>query len=285
MHLQLNPTGKLFKLLFKIPFLKKRHFGFYKRVFKPLALFKRQTAICRYGKEMKVKVNIDEWIQQQIYFFGSWDEPGTNFIKNHLKKEDIFIDIGANIGSYSLIASELVGEGGSVHAFEPIAGVYERLLFNIELNNLKNIVVNKKAIYEKSGTLNFYVSANENLGMSSIFHHDTESGKTETVEGISLDEYIFSTGINRVDMIKIDIEGAELFALKGMIKVLSVFKPLILMEVSDELSLKSHVKSMDIIDFMKGLNYTMNGLSVEGFPVDFKDNRRGNYTNCVFMPN
>ncbi len=280
----MNLLARLFKFLFRFPLIRKRYFGFYTKIFKPLSLFKGQTSICRYDIDLKIKVNLDDWIQQHIYFFGIWDEPGTEFLKNNLKKDDIFIDIGANIGSYSLIASNLVGENGKVYAFEPVAGVFDSLLFNIKLNHLNNIVVIKKAILDTTGTINLFISKAENLGMSGIFHHDNENGKIETVETISLDEYISDSGIERIDMIKIDIEGAELFALKGMKRTIDKFKPVILMEISEEILHKNQLKSSEIIDFMKENSYSQKRLTEKGIPVEISDDNSNSYTNNIFIP-
>ena len=101
--------------------------------------------------------------------------------------------------------------------------------------------------------------------MSSIFHHDNESGEIETADAISLDEYISISGIDSVDMIKIDIEGAELFALKGMEKTIISFKPIIMMEVSEELLNKGSIKSSDILEFMNEHGYQAD-VKIMGIP-------------------
>lgn len=277
----MNITAKLFQIIFQIPFFRKRYYGFYKRIFKPFGLFEGQSALTRFDKTMKMKVDLEEWIQQQIYFLGTWDEQGIKFLKNHLKSGDVFFDIGANIGCYSLVASKLVGSEGKVHSFEPVSEVYNRLLFNIELNQLKNITVNRKAVFETSETLEFFVSSKENKGMSSIFHHDTESGEIQKVEAITIDEYIEKTDIQRIDMIKIDIEGAELFALKGMKTTLRKFKPVIIMELSDNVLQNSPVEKKEILNLMKELNYEIKGISKQGFLVDISEASTG-YTNFAF---
>ena len=270
-----------FKILFRIPFFRKRYFGFYKRIFKPFRLFRRQTAICRYDSDLKINADLEEWIQQHIYFFGTWDEPGSRFLKSQLKPGDVFLDIGANIGSYSMVASKIVGLQGEVHAFEPVARVFSKLMQNIELNKLINISANRNAVYETSGTLELYVSSKENEGMSSIFHHDTESGEVERVEAITIDEYIEKKNLKRVDMIKIDIEGAEWFALRGMQNTINLFKPLILMEVSDDVMLNGPFKGKDIFDLMKSMNYTMKGIDREGRLVELTGIST-DYTNFAF---
>lgn len=276
-------TARFFKTLFKIPFFRIRYFGFYKRLFKPRNLFRGQSAICRFDNNLKIKADLEEWIQQHIYFLGTWDEPGSKFLKNYLKYGNVFMDIGANIGCYSLIASKIVGLEGEVHAFEPVSKVFDKMLFNIQLNQLSNITTNRKAVYESSGLLEFFLSSNENAGMSGIFHHDTESGEIEKVESITIDEYVEKKNITRIDLIKIDIEGAELFALKGMKNTINQFKPVIIMEVSEDVLQNIPVKKNEALDLMEDLNYVRKGIDVNGRLIDPSRAPSG-YTNYVFCP-
>ncbi len=273
--------AKLFRILFKFPFFRKRYFGFYKRIFKPNNLFEGQTAICTFDKGLKINAQLSEWIQQHIYFLGIWDKQGTRFIKNHLKKGNVFFDIGANIGYYSLIVSKQVGENGQIHAFEPVSGVFAQLQSNIELNGISNISANQNAVYEKSGTLDLFVSSGENTGMSSIFHHDTESGVVEKVDAITIDDYVEKMKIDRIDLIKIDIEGAELFALKGMKNTLQRFKPMVFMELSQEVLRNASVNEKEIIQFMAKMDYELKGIDERGVMVTVTGNQY-EYANVVF---
>jgi FkbM family methyltransferase len=274
-------AAKFFKLLFKISFFRNRYFGFYKRIFRPYRLFRGQSAICLYDNNLKIKVDLEEWIQQHIYFLGAWDEPGSKFLKNYLKAGDIFMDIGANIGCYTMIASKIVGSEGEIHAFEPVSKVFDKLLFNIQLNNLSNISTNRKAVYETSGTLEFFVSSRENEGMSSIFRHDTESGEIEKVKAISIDEYVEKMNIQRIDMMKIDIEGAEIFALKGMKNTIKRFKPIIIMELSEDVLRNIPVESKDVLDIMRSMNYVIGGIDNQGKLINLTMASAG-YTNFAF---
>ncbi len=275
--------ASFFKFLFRIPFFRKRYFGFYKKIFKPYKLFKGQSVNCRYDKDLVIKADLDEWIQQQVYFFGSWDEPGTKFLKNNLGNGDVFLDIGANVGCYSLIASKIVGPEGQVHSFEPVLNVFERLQLNIQLNQLKNIIANRVAVFEKPGTLELFVSAKENAGMSSIFHHDTESGNIEQVESITIDGYVEKMNIEKIDMIKIDIEGAELFALKGMRKTLLRFHPVIIMELSEEIIQSNLAGKDEVVELLLSLNYTKNRIDSNGNVSEFMS-MGSEYSNFAFFP-
>jgi len=276
-------ASAFYKTLFIIPFFRKRYFGFYKRIFKPRELFHGQSVICRYDKNLKIKADLDEWIQQHIYFLGTWDKRGLNFIKQHLEKEGVFFDIGANIGAYSLVASKIVGPGGRVHAFEPVSKVFERLKYNIELNDLNNIIANQTPVYQSSEIPELFVSSNENAGIPSIFHHDTESGTVEKVLAVSIDEYVEKEKIRRIDMIKIDTEGGELFALRGMRSTLNRFRPMVMMEVSADVLNNTNIQGSRILDFMKDLNYGIRRIFPCGNTGEVGTSR-SEYTNFAFFP-
>ena len=277
----MNIIASTFKFLFTYRFFRKHYYGIQKHIIKAYGLFRGKTVVCKYDKDMKIKVNLDEWIQQQVYFLGLWDEPGSNFLKKNLKRGDVFIDIGANIGCYTLIASKLVGEEGRVIAFEPIKEVFEKLIFNVELNKLSNVDLNRKAVYSETAVLEFFLASSENMGMSSIFHHDTENGKTEKVEAVSLDDYFSAYGLKRADIIKIDVEGSEIFALRGMKRVLKDYRPLVIMEISDEVIKSSGIPADELLRFMREFGYIPKGIDREGNTVSW--GLKQGHTNYVFF--
>lgn len=276
----------LFKCLFRIKALRKYHFGLYKKLFKPYGLFRGLAVTARYDKSYHLIINVEEWIQQHIFFFGMYDVPGINYIKRTLEPDDVFIDIGANIGTYSISASGCLDKekGGTVYAFEPVSFVYNRLLENIELNKIDNILPNKLGIIDENKTIELYLSSQENLGMSSIFHHDTESGEKEKVKAVKLDDFVSDNNIRKVNVIKIDIEGAEIFALKGMVKTLKKFRPVLLVEISENVLQGKTVSGNDVFNFMRDVGYFPYYIHETGevspFDIETADLR----TNYVFIP-
>lgn len=274
--------ASFFKLIFKIRFFKKYFFVINRRIFKSFGLFRGQTAVCSYAGELMMKVNLDEWIQQHVYFLGVWDEPGINFLRNSLKEGDVFIDIGANIGTYTLVASKSVGHTGRVYAFEPVKAIFRRLIENIEMNDLQNIFPIRKAVYNDEGIVDIFVSGNDNLGMSGIFHHDNESGTIEKAEAVNMDAFVEQEGLSRISLIKVDIEGAEFYALQGMVEVLKRFKPLVLLELSEEVLSHTPFSSTLIIQFLEKLDYSPRAIDRGGNLMEF--GHSDYYNNYVFIP-
>jgi FkbM family methyltransferase len=274
--------ARFFQFLFRFPFFKKRYFGIYKRIILPFGLFKRTEVLFPYDETLKIKLSLRDWIQQHIYFFGYYDKRGIQFMKAHLKLGDTFIDIGGNIGAYTLIAAKCVGEQGSVIAFEPISAVRNRLLENIAINDLGQVNVVPCAVFNENTELTLHISNQENLGMSSMHAHDADTGKTEKVNAIRLDDYVLENNIHKIDLIKMDIEGAELYALQGMKMVLNQFKPDVLIEITPEVLDEIDIKAEQIYDFFEEMNYSPFCIGPGGEVIAYIAKNQQEYTNFLF---
>lgn len=146
----------------------------------------------------------------------------TELVKKNIKKGDTAVDLGAHIGYFTTLFSNLVGNEGKVIAFEPDEKTFSILSKNISVNNLKNVYLSKLAVADKSGDANFYLYGS---GISSLGNladmPDYLVNKNAPVARIyttTLDNFFNS---ERVDFIKMDIEGSEGLALKGGEKLLS----------------------------------------------------------------
>jgi FkbM family methyltransferase len=132
-----------------------------------------------------------------------------------IKKGDTIVDMGANIGFYTLLAANLVGEKGKVYSFEPDPKTNILLKMNVELNNYHNVVIIQKAVSNQTGTAKFYLSTEP--GADTLYRES--SGKYIEIETETLDHY-FQDKDQTIDVIKMDVEGAEIAALSGMDKIL-----------------------------------------------------------------
>lgn len=138
-----------------------------------------------------------------------------------LSRGDVVIDAGAYIGEFTLYAAKAVGAEGKVIAFEPDSCVYKRLIANIELNGLENVIAVNKGLWSKNGVLKF-------VGDSIKGYSFMLSGRdslAQDVSVVSLDSELERLNIPRVDFIKADVEGAELELIKGAVKTLGARLP------------------------------------------------------------
>ncbi len=230
-----------------------------------------------------MKVDLDDWIQQNIFFLGVYDPANIGFLKQYLNTGDIFIDIGANVGCFTMAGSAAVGINGKVFAFEPIEILADRLEYNLSLNRLENVTVVRKAVYSEVTSLEFYMAKQENLGMSSINRHDMESGIIQEIPAITLDYFLSDKDIPGIKLIKIDIEGAEIFALEGMRNTIIKHKPAFMVEVSAQV-IKSESDRAMVFDFFNEMRYQKYILDQTIELVPPAESRLNGYTNFFFLP-
>jgi len=144
---------------------------------------------------------------------------------SHLREGMTVMDVGANLGLYSLLISRAVGPSGKVYAFEPVPEIFARLKEHIALNNATNVIPVPIALSDEKGTAKMFVKG----GGSSLFRHVSDEFVDVQVE--RLDDFVEREGIERVDAIKIDAEGAELKVIRGADKTIRRYKPILMVEI------------------------------------------------------
>jgi FkbM family methyltransferase len=158
-----------------------------------------------------------------------WVEPEIKFWRAYLKPGMVAIDIGANVGVYTFSAAARVGATGKVIAVEPTAICLKCLRETIQINDLQQVKVYDIAASDREGSVSFRVSPSSELNEVVTGNVFEEIGLI-TVPCLPIDIICAEENIQRLDLIKIDAEGHELSVLKGALKVLSTFRPIILYE-------------------------------------------------------
>lgn len=164
------------------------------------------------------------------YFFmaGQTYEKGTEILLHQfLRPGDTFIDVGANIGYYTRMASKIVGHNGYVYAFEPMPSAFQLLQRNSD--DLENVVIYQKAISNRIGEAAFSVREYGNL---SSLGYDANAKQSITVAATTLDAAL--SNIGQVDFIKIDVEGYELNVLHGALNIFEKHRPIIYCEYLED---------------------------------------------------
>ena len=188
----------------------------------------------KYGINMLV--NTKDLIGWNLFFFGEYEKDTNRILERFVSNEDIVIEAGANIGSETLLLGKLCPKG-KVYAFEPAPQVYGYLQFNIGLNHLLNIHSYQMALGEKEKDIEFYLLPEHfpNQGMSSKIRH-TQAEKKIIVRQTTINRFVEEHNIQRLELIKMDIQGAEYSVLEGAENVIRKFKPNILLEASESYS-------------------------------------------------
>jgi FkbM family methyltransferase len=142
------------------------------------------------------------------------------------------VDAGAHIGQYAIIASPLVGPTGSVHAFEPDPDTFRQLTANVRLNRCDNVVCTQAALSREAGTARLYLADVSNIGGNSLRPTVCYRGRQRDVRVDTLDDYAARHSLARLDVLKADVEGAELPVLEGGAALLARWRPLMILEFS-----------------------------------------------------
>jgi FkbM family methyltransferase len=188
----------------------------------------------------------------------SYDIALVNFMKKYLKKGDVFIDVGANVGYISAIAASLVGKQGEVHSFEPLKECFGRLERLVELNPDHKFVINNFALGEIAGMRQISYPPLGGSGLASLVPRAIKES-TAPVEVKRLDRYIFANikNMNKIKMIKIDVEGYEFPVLRGLSDFLNntACRPMILCEILPAQLPKLNYTLQQFDHYMRSFSY------------------------------
>ncbi len=189
--------------------------------------------------------------------FSSLSEPE---VREKMKlKKGIAIDIGANGGMYTVPLAKMLGDSGQVVAIEPEPNNLLMLDKNVKLNNLNNVIIINKACFSKKSKMRFYLDEFGGSGTHSLIKKQSKEIKVQTD---TLDNIIIYLKIKKVDLIKIDVEGAEAEVLMGALKILKKCHPKIVFEAWDENYLRK------IKEVLKLFNYKIEKIAEENYFAD-----------------
>ena len=190
----------------------------------------------------------------------------TNYLQNTIKEGMVFVDIGANIGYFSVIASKLVGNSGKVIAFEPEKHNFELLEMNVQINACNNISCINKAISNIESNSDLFVDK-ISFGSASLVSPSkyvrTFSHEKYLVETISLDKFIDT----KVDIVKIDVEGYETKVIDGMKRILLENRDIILIvEYIPYGAVRINRKPCEMFDALTNVGFSL-------FDIDERNNK------------
>jgi FkbM family methyltransferase len=213
--------------------------------------------VFNYQNIFKIRLYKDSFISEEIYK-NTFEPDEAEFIRDFLKEGDIFIDIGANIGLYTLMAARKIGVLGKVYSFEPTGITYKRLLENININRFRNIIPVNKALSDKNGMFEMNVSCDGFEAWNS-FSKITRGSRfgTEIVEATRFDSF-FNGDENRdrISLIKIDVEGWEKFVLLGGEEYFKkVNSPVLIVEFVDQNTNNAGYTCKELYDQLRGYGY------------------------------
>jgi FkbM family methyltransferase len=203
-------------------------------------------------------------IEKLIFVLRENYEAELIFLERALSPGKTFVDVGANLGIYALAASKIVGPSGRVIAFEPSQQTFFLLNGNVAMNNSTNVQIYPAAISDKAGEALLYHGADP--GQNSLGRDPALEPEGEQVMTESLDNALSAASVERVDLIKMDVEGAEELVVRGANKVITSHRPTIILEINQEASARLGLSPRGAWDQLQSLGYKF--FSVRGNAVD-----------------
>jgi FkbM family methyltransferase len=179
---------------------------------------------------------------------GGWEKATIRYLNESVKEGHVVIEVGANVGSHTLFMARNVGQSGRVYAFEPTDYAAGKLQANLRLNSeIVNVVLRREMVTNSDGDL-------PNLSIKSTWMLDgkyVDPCNLESPRSISLDRFVSEEGIDRIDLIKIDVDGYDYKVLEGAKSIINRFKPIIFCELYEK-GLREQGDSIDKIFVLLG---------------------------------
>ena len=229
------------------------------------------------------KIFLDRWDSLDLLENRVYGELDTKIVKKIVKSGDVVLDLGANIGYFTILFAKIVGENGKVVAFEPESKNFQILKKNISENGYNNVILENKAVSEKNGSTVLFTGT-KSSGANRIYEpkkaqewrkkeKQQEFEKNE-IETVSIDKFLNEKEIEKVNFIKIDIEGGEFFALKGMKNILKNPDLKIFMEWDRPALEDSGIKPIEVLELLKQENFIIYYVHDKKNKLELADERK-----------
>lgn len=190
------------------------------------------------------------------------EEFSKEFYRQDIEPGMVVVDGGAHIGLHTILASRLVGETGRVFAFEPDPRNFNALSYNIAKNECENVILHQLALADKVGELSFF-QTKSTLSGSLVNRDDVEQQQTMTIAATTLDAILANVNVKEL-FIKLDLEGAELFAIRGMQDILQkCTSATIITEINPKAMKNSGVKPQEIVDELQQFGFQIHFIDEE----------------------
>jgi FkbM family methyltransferase len=201
---------------------------------------------------VKIRCYPDSYSAATALYCGLYDYNEMNFLLRYLRSNDSFLDIGANVGIYTLLAASKI-KSGSVYSFEVLPKNYNRLIQNLQLNQFQQVKPYAIAVSDFTGTTALNIAE----GDSMPFITNNATDNTITVTTDTLDNLLQYESVANLTLAKMDIEGAEILALKGAVSLLKKQRPYVwIMEINDTVN-NFGLQKQDVVNFLEDYGYSL----------------------------
>lgn len=220
----------------------------------------KEILINNYDGNLFFHCELGEHISGSIFWKGYYSEAELMTLASILKDDSVFVDIGANKGVFTVFAAKRL-PNGRVLSFEPTSKNYNVLKRNVDVNKFDNVELFEIGISDKHkvipiyGPNERYLDGTKNEGAFSIFASEKTGQFLQDIEVDSLDSILRNNPSQKIDVIKIDVEGSEVDVLNGMIQTILKYKPYILIESNDKALRSAGHTSGEIFSILDKFSY------------------------------
>lgn len=220
---------------------------------------------------LRLRLHLGNDLSKQLFVGGCFEPNEFAFLSKMLRPGMTFVDVGANDGIYSLFASRRVGAAGQVWAFEPSRREFNRLKANLSLNRLANVHAFRVALSNHNGHAELVVAGYGHEGQNTLgafIYPGVDLLRKERVRVRKLDDVAAERQLRRLDVMKVDAEGAACLVLEGAERLLREMRPLLLLEWSGP-TLQAHgTRGQQLRARLQSLEYRLYGFDREtGLPA------------------
>jgi FkbM family methyltransferase len=192
-------------------------------------------AVVRLDPGFRMNLDLQDPEQLKVYFYGHYHERyEADLVRRLLNDDQVFWDVGANVGYFTLVAATALAHRGRIMAFEPGQNAYQRLNENISLNPYRNIQTFPVAVSDREGEAVLHVASDIADSSASLYPAGHTQARHEVCRTVSLDHFRREAGLGPPHLIKLDVEGAELAVLQGARDLIAASTPLLLMEMEEK---------------------------------------------------
>jgi FkbM family methyltransferase len=213
-----------------------------------------------------MRLDLRDYIQRRI-FYECHERENVALLCRHLSPGDVVLDVGAHVGLFSIVAANIVGPEGSVHAFEPVPANFLALANNVRLNGFENVVLNNVAVGSQHGRLRLGLPSEvPDTGPTSAMYTAGSDVAAIEVDVVCLDDYVDRhIAATPVTLLKLDVEGGEPDVLAGFARTLSSRPPrLLLTEVNLERLADHRLKAADVLEPLQAYGYDLHRVTLAG---------------------
>ena len=277
----------IFRYFFTIPILEKflvrklmKNNRGWSRLIPPLYFYSSASIRRAERNGIRYELDIGNLIEHSIYFNNIRDDGWKNLLEI-VKRDDVIIDVGANIGFLTLNFAKRCPEG-TVIAFEPDSNNFQSLVTNLKLNSLRNVYAFQSGLGSRKEKKMLYHVYEQNSGANRFLDQEpVDAYRSELAEVQVFDVVVDTLPLTKIDLMKIDVEGFELFVIQGARESIRRYRPILFVELAEVNLAQQRCSPQQLMDYIEELGYIIRDAATMR---DFDRNASGHHRDIVCFP-